>query len=53
MIRTAITSHLAAGKIVKLSEIHMQMRRSVAERKGLELVVETSHTRRQAPKVYI
>ena len=54
MIRTAITSHLAAGKIVKLSEIHIkQMRRSVAERKGLELVVETSHTRRQAPKVYI
>ena len=54
MIRTAIASHLAEGKIVKLSEIHIkQMRRSVAERKGLELVVETSHTRRQAPKVYI
>ena len=54
MIRTAITSHLAEGKIVKLSEIHIkQMRRSVAERKRLELVIETSHTRRQAPKVYI
>ena len=46
MIRTTITSHL--------SEIHIkQMRRHVAERKRLELVVETSHTRRQAPKVYI